>query len=89
MGEGLAAGRGSGDDDVLAVADGIDGLGLVDVEAGGVAGLEDRNQRGRQWRAQPAVAGATGRESLDVDDLAPVAGLAFQLFDYLADAQLG
>jgi len=47
MGEGLAAGGGGGDDDVLAVADGIDGLRLVDVEAGGVAGLQDRNQRGR------------------------------------------
>ena len=86
--EGLATGGSRRHDHVLPGADGVDGPGLVRVEPGRSVGPHRRDQGRRQRRIQSSVASAAGRQPLQVDDLAPVAGLALQFFDHVANVQL-
>ena len=53
----LAAGGGSGDDDVLAVSEGLDGGDLVGVEAGDADGVEPGAEPGVEGRIEVGESG--------------------------------
>ena len=75
----LAAGGRGGDDDVGAIPQGIDGLGLVLVEGEEAQSLELALQCGMKRALKVAVPGIPWRDGLGMDDLVSVPGLGLNV----------